>query len=67
VILRDGATLSGEELKVWINARVAARYQQLREVVILDDFPRSTAGKTLKRTLREQFASSGARSHEVSR
>jgi long-chain acyl-CoA synthetase len=67
VILRDGATLSGEELKVWINARVAARYQQLREVVIVEDFPRSTAGKTLKRTLREQFASSGARHHEASR
>ncbi|MBC7898208.1 MAG: acyl--CoA ligase [Cytophagaceae bacterium] len=67
VILRDGATLSGEELKVWINARVAARYQQLREVVIVDDFPRSTAGKTLKRSLREQFAASGSGHHEVSR
>ncbi|MEO7963899.1 MAG: class I adenylate-forming enzyme family protein, partial [Gemmatimonadaceae bacterium] len=56
VILRDGATVTGEELKLWINARVAARFQELREIVILTDFPRSTAGKTLKRLLREQYA-----------
>ena len=37
--------------------RVAARYQQLSEVMIVDDLPRSTAGKTLKRVLREQYAS----------
>ena len=36
--------------------RVAARYQQVIEVVIVDDLPRSTAGKTLKRVLREQYA-----------
>jgi long-chain acyl-CoA synthetase len=51
---RDGVT--PEELRNWINARVAARYQQVHEVVILDDLPRSTAGKTLKRVLREQYA-----------
>jgi long-chain acyl-CoA synthetase len=50
----DGVT--PEELRNWINARVAARYQQVHEVVILDDLPRSTAGKTLKRVLREQYA-----------
>ena len=38
------------------NARVAARYQQVHEVVIVEDLPRSTAGKTLKRVLREQYA-----------
>jgi long-chain acyl-CoA synthetase len=60
VILREGFALSGEELRVWTNARVAARYQQLCEVKILADFPRSAAGKTLKRELRAPYwASAG--------
>ena len=56
VILRESGLVESEELRQWINARVAARYQQVHRVVILDDFPRSTAGKTLKRVLREQHA-----------
>lgn len=55
VVLKSGSTVSAEELRVWANERVAARYQQLKEVVILDDFPRSSAGKTLKRMLREPY------------
>jgi acyl-CoA synthetase (AMP-forming)/AMP-acid ligase II len=60
VILREPGSVDGEALRQWINARVAARYQQVHRVVILDDFPRSTAGKTLKRVLREQHASAAA-------
>ena len=56
VILREAGAVDSDELRRWINARVAARYQQVHRVVILDDFPRSTAGKTLKRVLREQHA-----------
>ncbi len=56
VILREAGLVDGEALRHWINARVAARYQQVHRVVILDEFPRSTAGKTLKRVLREQHA-----------
>jgi long-chain acyl-CoA synthetase len=55
VLLREGATVTGVALAEWLNARVAAAYQRVREVRILDDFPRSTAGKTLKRTLREHW------------
>ena len=55
VILRAGATITGNELRLWTNARVAARYQQLVEVLLLDDFPRSPAGKTLKRVMREPY------------
>jgi acyl-CoA synthetase (AMP-forming)/AMP-acid ligase II len=55
VILREGFAASAEELRVWANARVAARYQQLSEVKILADFPRSSAGKTLKRELRAPY------------
>jgi long-chain acyl-CoA synthetase len=53
VILRVPGSVDAAQLKSWINARVAATYQKVHEVVIADDFPRSTAGKTLKRVLRE--------------
>jgi len=53
VILVQPDAVSAETLKEWTNTRVAARYQQVHEVVVTDDFPRSTAGKTLKRILRE--------------
>src|SRR6185295_18260587 len=56
VILKEPGTVGEEELRAWINARVAARYQQLQAVIFVVDFPRSTAGKTLKRVLREQHA-----------
>jgi acyl-CoA synthetase (AMP-forming)/AMP-acid ligase II len=56
VVLKSGGSTTGEELRAWINARVAARYQQVCGVVLVDDLPRSTAGKTLKRVLRDQFA-----------
>jgi acyl-CoA synthetase (AMP-forming)/AMP-acid ligase II len=55
VILREGATASPEELRGWINERVAARYQRVSEVLIMKDFPRSAAGKTLKREMREPY------------
>ncbi|MDO8502532.1 MAG: class I adenylate-forming enzyme family protein [Gemmatimonadaceae bacterium] len=60
VILKSTGAISAEDLRTWINARVAARYQQIHEVIITDDFPRSTAGKTLKRVLRETHSSSRA-------
>ena len=56
VILKEVGSATPDELRTWINARVAARYQQLQGVVIVDDFPRSTAGKTLKRVLRDVYA-----------
>ena len=55
VVLRDGMSASEDELRQWLNERVAARYQRVSRVVILDEFPRSTAGKTLKRVLRELY------------
>jgi acyl-CoA synthetase (AMP-forming)/AMP-acid ligase II len=55
IVLRAGATASAEELRDWINSRVAARYQRLDRVVIMRDFPRNAAGKTLKREMREPY------------
>ncbi|HEU4614475.1 MAG TPA: AMP-binding protein, partial [Kofleriaceae bacterium] len=43
VILREGARATAEELRSWINERVAARYQRVSEVVIMEAFPRSAA------------------------
>ncbi len=55
VILRAGASVTAEALRDWINERVSARYQRVSGVVIMSDFPRSTAGKTLKRELRSHY------------
>ena len=55
VVLRGSAAASAEELRDWNNDRVAARYQRVDRVVIMDDFPRNAAGKTLKREMREPY------------
>ena len=55
VVLKVGASTTPTELRDWINDRVAARYQRVREVIILDAFPRNAAGKTLKREMREPY------------
>ena len=38
-----------------VSPRVAAKYQRLSRVVVMDEFPRNAAGKTLKRELRAPF------------
>ncbi len=55
VVLHETASADGVELRDWINARVAAKYQRVDRVLVLTEFPRNTAGKTLKRELRAPF------------
>ena len=55
VILRAGAEVTAQALRAWINERVSARYQRLSDVVVMTEFPRSAAGKTLKREMREPY------------
>jgi acyl-CoA synthetase (AMP-forming)/AMP-acid ligase II len=55
IVLREPGSAGADELREWINARVGAKYQRLARVVVMDDFPRSAAGKTLKRELRAPF------------
>jgi len=62
IVLRAPIGVTAGELKTWINERVAARYQQLSDILLVDDLPRSTAGKTLKRVLREQYATASVSS-----
>jgi acyl-CoA synthetase (AMP-forming)/AMP-acid ligase II len=55
VVLREPGAVPAAELVEWINARVGAKYQRVSDVLVLDDFPRNVAGKTLKRVLRDQY------------
>jgi long-chain acyl-CoA synthetase len=55
VVLNDDVAATAAELRDWINDRVTARYQRVSEVVIMREFPRSAAGKTLKRELRAPY------------
>jgi long-chain acyl-CoA synthetase len=55
VVLRTPGSIGAEELKAWINDRVAAKYQRVDRVLVMDDFPRNAAGKTLKREMRAAF------------
>jgi len=58
VVPRAGAAIDREELIAWTNARVAAKFQRIQDVVVYEEFPRNVAGKTLKREMRAAFAES---------
>ena len=44
-----------ETVREWVNRRVAARYQRLHAVLIVDELPRNVAGKVLRRELRDRY------------
>ena len=55
VTLAETANITAEDLVQWTNERVSAKFQRIHQAVILEDFPRNAAGKTLKRTIRDDF------------
>jgi acyl-coenzyme A synthetase/AMP-(fatty) acid ligase len=55
VVLQQEAAIPSGELKEWVNERVAARFQKVNAVIIIDEFPRTATGKILKRTLRNRY------------
>ena len=55
VILREPGAINEDELRDWINERVDSKLQRVHAVVLMADFPRSAAGKTLKRVMRERY------------
>jgi acyl-CoA synthetase (AMP-forming)/AMP-acid ligase II len=55
VILHQAGSVTEKALRDWINKNVGATYQRVHQVVFMDDFPRSAAGKTLKRLMRDKF------------
>jgi fatty-acyl-CoA synthase len=56
VVLRQGQTLSEDEVREFVKGNLA-RYKVPRDVVLLDELPRNPSGKVLKRQLREMHAS----------
>jgi len=52
VVVCDGATLSEQDVKAHVKAKLA-RYKVPRQVVFLDELPRNVTGKVLKRELAE--------------
>jgi acyl-CoA synthetase (AMP-forming)/AMP-acid ligase II len=55
VTLLESGSVSPEELKNWINNHVAAKFQRVYDVVVMDEFPRNVAGKILKRVMRDNY------------
>ncbi len=55
VVLRLGSEATGDELRDWVNERVEARFQKVHEVLVRPEFPRSVAGKTLRRVIRDEY------------
>ena len=55
VILHEPGSIDAAQLKDWINQRVGAKFQRIHDVIVMDDFPRNVAGKTLKREMRDQY------------
>jgi acyl-coenzyme A synthetase/AMP-(fatty) acid ligase len=53
VVLKDGAEATADELKYYVNGKVAA-YKAVREVKLLQELPLNAAGKVLKRSLKDQ-------------
>ena len=55
VILKPGAVAAESEIMDYININVAAKFQRVSRVLIMDTFPRNAAGKTLKRAIRDEL------------
>ena len=55
VVLRPGARDGADALRAWLNARVG-KTQRLAALHVVNELPRSSIGKVLKRKLREQHA-----------
>ena len=55
VVLSPDAKLTPEKLMEWTNSKVDAKFQRLRDVVIMESFPCNVAGKMLKREMRDEY------------
>jgi len=59
VVLRAGAEVGGEELRLWANERLGAT-QRLAALALVAELPRSAIGKVLKRELRARYGAGPA-------
>ncbi|BDV31848.1 hypothetical protein Microterr_25080 [Microbacterium terricola] len=53
--LRDGASETAEAIRAHLDGRLA-KYKIPRDVVFVDELPRTASGKVRKADLRERFA-----------
>jgi fatty-acyl-CoA synthase len=58
VVLRDGVSLTNEDLRAVVREQLA-RHKVPREVVFVDELPRNTTGKVLRQTLIEAVDENG--------
>lgn len=54
VVLRDRASVSESDLIAWLDGRIAG-YKKPRKITFLDELPKGSTNKILKRELRERF------------
>jgi len=55
VTLLQETEIDALELISWTNQRVGAKYQRIKDVIVLESFPCNVAGKTLKREISEHY------------
>ncbi len=55
VVLVPDAKVTSEQLIKWTNNKVDAKFQRIRDIVIMESFPCNVAGKMLKRKMREEY------------
>jgi long-chain acyl-CoA synthetase len=55
VVLAGKARVTVDDIKEWINSRVAAKFQRVTDVFVVDSLPRNAAGKTVKRALQAAY------------
>jgi len=55
VTLSQEGNIDELELMEWTNQRVGAKYQRIKDVIVLESFPYNVAGKTLKREISEYY------------
>jgi len=66
VLLRDGASLSFDELKTFLMGREIAKYKLPERLEVLADFPLSTFGKVSKKKLAGMISQKMANETHVS-
>jgi len=54
IVLKEGETATAEEIMEFCRQKLAS-YKRPRYVVFIDELPRTSTGKVLKRTLREKY------------
>jgi fatty-acyl-CoA synthase len=57
IVLREGQTVTGEELGLWVKEGLAD-YKRPRSFAFVEALPRTPTGKVLKRELKQQLAAS---------